>query len=185
MRDHDVQEAGHDADRAVAVERGHRRLGQIGLEPHRSAMTAAANDHARSLAERGTKKRARPLLKPRPGAEGLAPIETVYRAAIWIGDPALAAASNCSRCAVTAAIVSARHWRTSFLPARSASEAVPQTSRAARTMRRSSSRWPLALARSRSAVWTMLVTGAGSTAWLAVGAMVAAEAISASAKRAV
>jgi len=46
MRDHDVEEAGHPADRAIAVECRHRLGGQLRLEPHRSAMASPARFHA-------------------------------------------------------------------------------------------------------------------------------------------
>jgi len=46
MRDDDVEEAGHRADRAIAIERGNRRPRHFGLEPHCPAMTSARNLHA-------------------------------------------------------------------------------------------------------------------------------------------
>ena len=73
--------------------------------------------------------------------------------------------------------VSLRQPRTSFLPARSASDAVAaHLDRRPGVRRWSRARWPALLARSRSAVWTMLVTvdgrlgqrgsgGEGQAAW--------------------
>lgn len=49
VRHHHVDETGHPADGAIAVERGHGRIGQIHLEPHRPTMASALNLHMRSL----------------------------------------------------------------------------------------------------------------------------------------
>src|SRR6185295_6433215 len=64
--------------------------------------------------------------------------------------------ASCSPLARASARTLARQARALFLPARSTSEGVPQTSRAACDRRASSARRPASVARLRSAVWTTL-----------------------------
>jgi hypothetical protein len=46
VRDHDVQEAGHPADRAIAIECRHGRIRQLRRKAHGTAMTASGEmDH--------------------------------------------------------------------------------------------------------------------------------------------
>ena len=67
VRHHDVQKSGHRADRAIAIDRRHRGLGQVRRKPHRPAMTATMDDHGSRLAAPAAKERARTSRSaPRP-----------------------------------------------------------------------------------------------------------------------
>src|SRR4029453_9897299 len=116
---------GHSADRAIAIERRHRGFGQLRLEPNRAAVTAAGGFHgpcrrspARAAQEEGHRGVSGAL-------QGSAGGSNIQRAAISITAPRPAAASSWPRWALALARTSPRHLRTSFLPSRSTSEAVP------------------------------------------------------------
>src|SRR3954451_21882648 len=69
VRHDDVNEAGHPAHGAITVERGHRRFGEPGFEPHRAAMTSTENPHGTALGERRRSFNARlrqRILRSRP-----------------------------------------------------------------------------------------------------------------------
>ena len=109
--------------------------GKLRREPHRTAMTAALHlDHGPRLGrllgcgQGGTA----------PWGVGAVPRGYDQRAAVTAIVAPRASARTASRCARALASVSSRHLRTSFLPSRSTSDAVPHTSRAAMASRRSS-----------------------------------------------
>src|SRR4029078_5760487 len=60
MLDDDVEEAGHPAHRAVAVERRHRRFQHFRLEAHRPAVTAASELHFPATLEISSERRTTP-----------------------------------------------------------------------------------------------------------------------------
>src|SRR3954447_8062559 len=131
MRDHDMQEAGHAAHRAIAVERGNWRFADFRLEADRAAMTAAVDLHA------GLVRAALPVGKKKAAPEGagaaLNKLTGTYSPeATVIGAPRLA---SCRLSARAFANTSTRQARTLFWPVRSTSDAVPQTSNAAVTRR--------------------------------------------------
>ena len=119
MRHHDVEEAGHRADRAIAVERRHRRVGQFRRE------TAPRRNGSRLNLIMACRSSAAPAAQTsRAARRAPATLAIGARRARGDDDGARLAARRAARASATRGAARRGSARTSFWPARSTSDAV-------------------------------------------------------------